>query len=102
MYYISHKDRAGDGEDKCSNNFRITVHNPDSFDYIRVYSIHRTSIDAEPSVKIVGDIDISKGTVDEGRGRTVTLTDTGTEGVQIDSQQLLYIGGRSIIARTFA
>ena len=100
LYYISHKDRAGNREDKCSNNFKITVTNPDNFDYIRVYSIHRTSIDAVPTVKIVGDISVADAekTVN---GMAVSITDTGTEGTTIDNYQLLYIGGQSIIAKTF-
>lgn len=93
LYYISHKDRAGDGDDKCSNNFKITVTNPDKFDFIRVYSLHRTSIDAVPTVKIVGDIVVD--------GNVVSLIDTGTEGITVDDYQLLYTGGRGIIARTF-
>ena len=100
LYYISHKDRAGNGEDKCANNFKITITNPDNFDYIRVYSIHRTSIDAVPTVKIVGDISVADAekTVN---GMAVSITDTGTEGTTIDNYQLLYIGGQSIIAKTF-
>lgn len=101
LYYISHKDRAGNGEDKCSNNFKITVTNPDNFDYIRVYSIHRTSIEAVPTVKIVGDITISEATILEGGSRVASIIDTGVEGTTIDNYQLLFIGGRGITAKTF-
>lgn len=100
LYYISHKDRAGNGEDKCANNFKITVTNPDNFDYIRVYSIHRTSIDAVPTIKIVGDISVVDAEK-TNNGKIASIVDTGTEGITIDNYQLLYIGGKGIIAKTF-
>lgn len=57
LLYISHKDRGGSPEDKVENAFKITVNNIDtSFDYLRIYSIQRTSLDAVPIVKRVQDI----------------------------------------------
>ena len=57
LYYIS-EDTKGVREDEvvgCS--FKVTIKNPDtSFDYIRLYSIQRTSLNGEPIVKIVGDL----------------------------------------------
>lgn len=59
LLYISHKDRGASPEDKVENAFKITIANIDkSFDYIRIYSIQRTSIDAVPIVKRVQDINI--------------------------------------------
>ena len=56
----SYPERAGSPEEKMGNAFRIVINNPDrNFDYIRIYSIFRTSIDATPTVKIVKDILIS-------------------------------------------
>lgn len=98
LFYISHTGRAGNGEDKICNSFKITITNPDDFDCVRIYSIHRTSIDAVPTVKIVGDIDI-KGTKTNDK---VSFIDTGIKGDITDNTQLLYVGGRGIIARTMA
>lgn len=57
LYYVSYDDRGASPEDKVGNSFSITIENVDSsFDYIRVYSIHRTSIDAEPTAKRVVDL----------------------------------------------
>lgn len=57
LLYISHKDRGGSPEDKVDNAFRISIKDVDkSFDYVRIYSIQRTSIDAVPIVKRVEDI----------------------------------------------
>lgn len=57
LYYIS-EDTKGVREDEvvgCS--FKVTIQNPDtSFDYIRLYSIQRTSLNGAPIVKIVGDL----------------------------------------------
>ena len=57
LYYISYNNRGASPEDKVSNSFNIVVENVDTgFDYLRIYSIHRTSIDAVPTVKRVVDL----------------------------------------------
>lgn len=63
LFNLSHNDRGGSPEDKINNSFTINISNIDNkFDYIRVYSIHRTSLDAIPVVKRISDIEISGGT----------------------------------------
>ena len=57
LYYISYNNRGASSEDKVSNSFNIEVTNVDRrFDYIRIYSIHRTSINATPDVRRVVDL----------------------------------------------
>lgn len=57
LYYISYNNRGASPEDRVSNSFNIEVTNVDKrFDYIRVYSIHRTSINATPDVRRVVDL----------------------------------------------
>lgn len=57
LYYISYNNRGASPEDRVSNNFNIEVTNVDKrFDYIRIYSIHRTSINATPNVRRVVDL----------------------------------------------
>jgi hypothetical protein len=57
LYYISYNNRGASPEDKVSNSFNIEVANVDRrFDYIRIYSIHRTSINATPDVRRVVDL----------------------------------------------
>lgn len=57
LYYISYNNRGAGPEDRVSNSFNIEVVNVDRrFDYIRVYSIHRTSINATPDVRRVVDL----------------------------------------------
>ena len=96
LQYISFDNRGASPEEKVSNSFTITINNPDPrFDYVRIYSIHRTSIDATPTVLNVTDIAIN-GT------NTLTYTDNGTSGVNVDPTELLYIGGESITPKTMA
>lgn len=93
---ISFPTRGGSPEDVVSNTFHISIKNPESnFQYLRIYSIHRTSIDATPIVKIVTDIEITGS-------NEITYVDTGLTGFNIDPTKMLYIGGESIIAGTIA
>lgn len=62
LLYVSYNNRGASPEDKVGNSFDIRVDNIDlSYDYLRIYSIHRTSIDATPTVKRV--IDLAKSTL---------------------------------------
>lgn len=97
LYYTSYTDRAGSGEDKVSNSFKITITKPDSnFEFLRVYSIHRTSIDGVPTVKRLRDLQYSKGDIE------VSLIDTGTIGDIVDPTELLFLGGYTLVADCIA
>jgi len=73
--------------------FNIQITGSDTnFDYIRIYSIYRTSINATPVVKRL--IDIKTDT------SPITYIDRGIDGDIIDPTLLLYIGGEKIIAGT--
>ena len=62
LYYTSYNNRGASSEDTVGNSFNITVDYVDtSFDYVRIYSIQRTSIDSVPEVKRVIDISIPEG-----------------------------------------
>lgn len=62
LYYISYNNRGASPEGRVSNSFSIEVTNVDKrFDYIRIYSIHRTSINATPDVRRVVDLAPSTG-----------------------------------------
>ena len=95
LMYISHSNRGASPEDKVSCSFNIHVTDIDTnFEFLRIYSIHRTSLDSTPIVKRVTDIELS--------GTTVNYVDNGTVGIDVDPTQLLYIGGEDIIAGTIA
>ena len=99
IQYISFASRGASPEEKVSNSFTITIANPDTrFDYIRVYSIHRASIDATPNVLNVVDLPINAANV--GAGETLTYTDNGTIGTNVDPTELLYVGGEEVVFGT--
>ena len=93
LYYTSKENRGGSAEDTSNNSFNIEITNSQTnFNYIRIYSIIRTSIDSTPVVKKVRDITTSNS--------VVTLIDTNTTGESQTSTSLLYKGGNKVIAQT--
>lgn len=92
LYYISYNNRGAGPEDRVSNSFDIIMSNVDtSFDYLRIYSIHRTSINSTPVVNRVADIAVSD---------TIKYTDSNTSGDSVDPTELLYIGGEEVVFGT--
>lgn len=56
LYYITKFNRGGKADEIIGCSYKISIINPDtSFDYLRLYSIQRTSLNGTPIVKIVGD-----------------------------------------------
>lgn len=90
LNYISFSNRGASPEEKVSNSFTITISNveKDRFDFLRIYSIHRTSLDSIPTVLNVVDLPINS--------TTLTYTDDGTTGSTVDPTELLFIGGDRI------
>ena len=93
LLYVSHKNRGASPEEKVSCAFVITIENVDkSFDYIRMYSIQRTSINGTPFCKRVQDIktaDLQETSAGSGIYKA-SFTDTGSSGNSIDPTELLY------------
>ena len=107
LYYLTHDDRGASPEDFVTGSFKITIDNPDTnIDYLRLYSIQRTSIDAEPIVKLLDNIDISGDMQTRTNGSStieyLTYVDNGTTGAAMDPFELLYVGGKEITAKTLA
>lgn len=92
LQYISYNDRGASAEDNLNCAFKITLTNLEDFEYVRIYSIHRSTIDATPVCTRVADLEITD--------KTLSYIDTGDKGEAIDTTELLYIGGESIIANT--
>lgn len=58
LLYTSYADRGGSPEDKIPNTFNISIRGIDEkWDYIRIYSIQRTSLNATPIVRRVIDVE---------------------------------------------
>ena len=56
IYYTSPINRGGSPEESISNAFKIAIYNVDeNYDYIRVYSVLRTSENGTPYCKLIGD-----------------------------------------------
>lgn len=101
LQYIKTSGRGLNPEETCNCSFKITLKRADTsnqsiFDYVRVYSIQRTSIDAVPIARRVIDLRYS----DTQNEEICSFVDNGTMGETIDSTQLLYLGGEPIIADT--
>lgn len=95
LQYISFQDRGASPETTVSNSFLIKIKNSDTnFDYIRIYSIYRGSIDAVPEVRRITDLRTSTD--------TIIYADNGTVGETIDPTTMLYIGGEPIVAGTLS
>lgn len=61
LYYISPADKGAASDRSVYNSFDISIENADtSYDYIRIYSIHRSAYDGTPSCKVVTDLKINK------------------------------------------
>lgn len=61
LNYISYDKRAAKEDETCYNSFSIRLSGLDArYKYVRIYSIHRTSLDTTPTVKILGEYEILK------------------------------------------
>lgn len=59
LHYLTFNDRVPSPDGSIGNSFTIKIENPDlNYDFIRLYSIQRTSINAVPLVKLLADIPI--------------------------------------------
>lgn len=88
---ISPIDRGGKVDEFIQNTFKLELNNLESkYQYVRIYSIYRTSKDATPEVKSVVDLSI------DSTGY-VSYIDAGTSGSIVSSDLLLYVGGEELI-----
>lgn len=97
LNYVTFTTRAGSPEDRVANSFRIIMKNLDTthFDFIRIFSIHRTSYDSTPTVRRLVDLSLTNV-----QDNTLQFTDNGGMGDNMDPAELLYIGGETIVPYT--
>lgn len=106
LYYPIKGDRGCSPDELSGDSFTVKVTGIDTahkFDYIRLYSIVRTSDDATPIVRIVEDKEIASLPTETVYGviRPYALfKDTNTTGEIVDPTVLQYVGGREVIAQT--
>lgn len=96
LQYISFSDRGASPEENVNCSFSITITNFDSsFKFLRVYSIVRTSIDAEAVVSIVAERNI------EGLS-SIVIRDRNIDIESVDSSSILLLSGNVLVAGTLA
>lgn len=94
LQYVTEYNRAVGPDETVVCNFKIDISNVDTtYDYARVYSMQRTSLNATPICRIVGDVNINNS-------NTISIVDTNTNTETIDPTQLLFLGGDNFIAST--
>lgn len=102
MYLTSDdKGEAGDTSVSCSFKLFIQLLDKTSYEYLRVYSIIRTSLDAVPTVSIVRDVKFSDFKYPEYENFT-EIIDTNIGNATVDPTELFYKGGTKIKAETLA
>lgn len=99
LYYITDVKKGLSPEVTTTNRFRITISDIytslDSFgfQYINIYSIHRTSINATAECKLVQQLEIDN--------REISYVDTGTTGSIVNETDLLALYQTPFSAQTF-
>lgn len=111
LLYPTIGERGCDAEEISGDLFHIMVHvsKPmiDSWDCIRLYSIYRSSEGAKPIVKIVEDRPLLNPLTNEtindilNTGKWYHFTDSNTTGVLVDSDRLMFVGGKELLCETF-
>ena len=98
LYYISPSDRGGKINEDQTCNFKITIQpKTDKFDYVRVYSLIRTSLN-NIQAAIVADAAINKN--DDGSFKEIQVLDTNTNTITVDPTDIMFLGGNTIMAST--
>lgn len=102
LYYIAHEDRGEKPDTRVGCTFTLSLDIPEGFlkkfDYVRFYSIYRSSLDTTPLVKVINEIEINNPTATQPEN--YTFIDDNTQGYVYDTQQLL-IRNNKIIPQTF-
>ena len=95
IQYISMQDRGAKPNEDVNCAFNFEISNVDSqYQYIRIYSVYRSSENDTADAKIVSEIKI------EDNQSTLLYTDYGYQGQSINTQDLFYIGGQDLRANT--
>lgn len=94
IYYIAHEDRGASPEDIVTTSFNLTFSNLDNnWEYIRIYSIIRTSLNTTPEIKKIVDLPLAA---------EIEYIDSNTYGENVAPTDLLYKGGEVLAASTIA
>lgn len=93
IQYITSSTKGLDNNETSDVSFKITINNIDtSFDYLRVYSVQRNTLNGSLVFSLVSDIKINSN--------TATIVDTNINIATLDSNLLYFIGGNDFCATT--
>lgn len=96
LQYVTEYNRAAGPDETVVCSFKINIDNVDTtYEYARVYSMQRTSLNTTPICRIVADVNINNS-------NSISIVDTNTNTETIDPTQLLFLGGDTFIASTLA
>jgi len=94
--YIDNTDRGSSPEDILKCSFKINIDDIDtSYDYLRLYSVKRTSYNGDIQFNIVKDINIKNQS-------SINIIDNNTNQSSLDPNLLFFIGGKEFYASTIA
>lgn len=97
IQYLSIPDRGAKVDEKIICGFRLNITNIDNtYDYLRVYSYQRNSLNGEGIANIVNEVKIS-----DIKNNTVEVIDLGINNTLFSAKDLPYVGGQDIRASTF-
>ena len=100
LILLTSKDRGSKVDEKsgCAVSIKIYDYSTD-FDYLRIYSAVRSSLDGAIAVHIVADLEIQRHTEKE-KLQPLSFIDNYRNQEQIEATQLYFIGGTPIAAKT--
>ena len=109
MLYTSFSNRGASPEEGVSNAFHIKVSNPDTnFDYLRIYSVFRTSENGTPVCKKVYDVPLSQVEQENNAYKRFIINDSGVtedaataEEISVDNTYVLDNNGVQVDIEQF-
>ena len=103
LQYITHSHKGGEPGDVCTCSFKITIDETpeliNKYDGVNIYSVIRSSLNAEPAVALVNSINFIPIT-ESNPNPKVQITDTNTFVNTLAATDVLFLGGNTIIAKT--
>lgn len=92
LYVVGDNNQGSSADDICNVSFKINIDHPDNYyDYLCVYGILRTSLDAEPQVYTLDYIKIS--------GASISFVDTGANWIGYNASELVLKQRERFIAK---
>lgn len=96
LVYLSPMNRGGGADENNTNQIVFSISDYDnSFDYLRLYALVRSSYNGTPNAYIVGEVSIP-----DNYTKKITLVDNGNVLEEVDYTEILYLGSKSVIAGT--